>query len=114
MSEITYKQFTKEEDVIYDKSIETLRKALASGISYNEACSALDVADAQLKTIITDDFLKITIAEQHFGKGTPLKELAQKLSLPYEQLLQTKKIMFEDIENTALGEYYRQTSKGEA
>ncbi|MBF0537243.1 MAG: hypothetical protein HQL03_03215 [Nitrospirae bacterium] len=114
MSEVIYKKFTKEEDVIYDKAIETLRKALASGVSYNEACALLDVSDAELKAVIIDDFLKITIAEMHYGGGIPLKEVARKLSVPYELLLQTSKIMLEDIENTGLSEYHRQTSKGEA
>ncbi|MBF0317483.1 MAG: hypothetical protein HQL04_04850 [Nitrospirae bacterium] len=114
MSEVIYKKFTKEEDAIYDKGIETLRKAFAAGVSYPEACVLLDVSDAELKTIITDDFLKILIAELYYGGGIPLKEVAQRLSVAYELILQTHGIMLEDIENTGLSEYHRETSMGEA
>ncbi|KJU81746.1 hypothetical protein MBAV_006063 [Candidatus Magnetobacterium bavaricum] len=114
MSEVIYKQFTKEEDAIYEKGIETLRKALAAGISYPGACAVLEVSDAELKTIITDDFLKISIAELHYGGGIPLNEVARKLSVAYELILKTRGIMLEDIENTGLSEYHRGTSMGEA
>ncbi|MBF0609133.1 MAG: hypothetical protein SFH39_18840 [Candidatus Magnetobacterium sp. LHC-1] len=114
MGEVMYKKFTKEEDAIYDKGIETLRKALASGVSYPEACALLDISDAELKTIITDDFLKISIAELHYGGGMPLKEVARRLSVAYGLIVQTRAIMLEDIENTGLSEYHRQTSQGEA
>ena len=102
MSEkINYKQFTEEEDRIYEKSITVIKSNVGNGVKFDLACEFIAVDDAELKGLIVDDALKIEIAEQHYGKRIPLIEVAKKLGVPMERLLRACTEMMEDVVGTA-------------
>lgn len=105
MSEVKYKEFTKKEEKIYDQAIEEIRKNLRKGMKFQDACNAIDVKDEDLKLIILDDFLKITIAEKHFTLRKTFKEIADELDVPLQAIRVAHQRMLEDIMNTNKGKF---------
>jgi hypothetical protein len=114
MNNVDYKKFTKQEEKIYDESIKLLRKGLSDGLNYKEACASLGVDDQELKNIIVDDFLKICIVEMHYEKTMPLKEVALKLAVSHEDVLNMHKIIIEDVAIASVAEYHKSVSEGQA
>ncbi|KWT91692.1 hypothetical protein [Candidatus Magnetominusculus xianensis] len=114
MEDIRYKEYTKEESRIYDSAMEKLNKSIAQGLNFNDAVSRLDIADEELKRFITDDFLKIFIAQLHYEKGLPLKDVASAMSIPYERVMEAHKAMLQDVQITSIAEYHKGLSKGQA
>ncbi len=92
-----YKNFSKEEEKIYDTEIGKLIKRLQSGQSLNEACSTIDAADEELRQVIADDVLKIVIAELHYNQGMNFEQVAQRLNITVKQIEDTNRIMIEDV-----------------
>jgi hypothetical protein len=82
MAGVKYKEYSPEEDKIYNESIAKIREGMKNGLAFGEACQVIDVADEELKEFILDDALKIMIAELHYGKGMTLEEVARILNLP--------------------------------
>lgn len=96
-----YKKFTPEEDGIYCSAIESIRTGLRSGVKFDLACSCITVRDEELRQLICEDALKIEIAEQHYGSGLPLIDLAKKLGIPLDRVMKANEEMMEDIFHTA-------------
>ena len=92
-----YKHFSKDEERIYDTEIGKLIKRLQSGQSLNEACSAIDVTDEELRQVIADDILKIVIAELHYKQGLDFEQVAQRLNITVKEIEETNRIMIEDV-----------------
>ncbi|GMT47882.1 MAG: hypothetical protein IEMM0007_1448 [bacterium] len=92
-----YKNFSKDEEKIYDIEIGKLIKRLQSGQSLNEACSAIDVVDEELRQVLADDVLKIVIAELHYNQGMDFEQVAQRLKITVKEIEETNRIMIEDI-----------------
>ncbi|MBF0566247.1 MAG: hypothetical protein HQK89_13505 [Nitrospirae bacterium] len=111
MGDVSYKQYTKEENGVYYKAIDTLRASLAAGMKFDEACDGLRVDNEELRMFIVDDFLKICIAEMHYGKGIELVELSKLLGVSEERIQAAKRDMEEDIQNSAISEYHKEVSK---
>jgi|SRR5208283_387579 len=109
MTDINYKEYSPEEGKIYDDSIAKIRGGLTNGLSFKEACSMVEVEDADLKKLIFDDALKIMIAEMHYSKGLLLSQISEKLKVPLKTIEIAKKEMMEDVEVTAT-EVYRRTN----
>lgn len=105
MGKIKYKEFTKEEEKIYDASIELIKKNMKSGMSMDQACDAIEVKDGELKAIIADDFLKITIADMHHAKGKSFDAIAKELKIPMERIIIAYGQMIDDIINTNQGKF---------
>ncbi|MBF0516224.1 MAG: hypothetical protein HQK97_03755 [Nitrospirae bacterium] len=114
MEDFKYKEYTKEESKIYDSAMEKLKKSIAQGLTFDEAASQLDIADPELKQLITDDFLKIFIVEHHYEKGLPLKDVATRMSISHERVMEAHKAMLQDVQVTAISEYHKGISKGQA
>lgn len=114
MEEFRYKEYTKEESTIYDDAMEKLKKSMAEGITLDDAVSRLDIADAELKRLITEDFLKIFIVQLHYEKGLALKDVASTLGITYERVMEAQKAMLQDIQVTSISEYHKGLSKGQA
>jgi len=71
------KEYSPEEDRIYNESIAKIREGMKNGLTFGEACQVIDVTDEELKEFILDDALKIMIAELHYGKAMNLEEVAR-------------------------------------
>jgi hypothetical protein len=82
MPEFAFKEFTPEEDRIYEEAVNAFRKALESGKTLREVYAVYPVEDKELEKLIQADFLKIVIAERHFGQRQTLDEIAGALGVP--------------------------------
>jgi hypothetical protein len=86
-----------EQDHIYKKSIEAIRKNIQNGQTFDLACEAISVEDEQLRRMIIDDALKIEIAEMHYGKNIPLLEISKRLDVSMERLIKANNEMLEEV-----------------
>ena len=82
---------------IYEHATRIIRKNLDDGQTYEQACKPLNDIDQNLKQFIMDDFLKILIAEEHFGTGVDIDDLALHLGLTYEKIESSRDDLIKDI-----------------
>jgi hypothetical protein len=101
MPEFEFKQFTPEEDRIYEEAVSAYRAALDAGKSLKDAYAAYTFTDSGLEKLVQVDFLKIVIAERHFGKNQSLEEIARALAVPNDLISDTKKRMLQEAGVTA-------------
>ena len=105
MPEFEFKQFTPEEDKIYEEAINKFRSILEAGKSLREVYESYPIADKELENLIRADFLKIVIAERHFGMGQTLADLAGALSVPVDLLQDTKNRMLQEAGVSAANQF---------
>jgi len=105
MPEFEFKQFTPEEDKIYEDAISKFRAALDSGKSLREAYASYTIEDEDLGNVIRADFLKIIIAERHFAKGQTLQDLAGVLSVSVDLVQDTKNRMLQEAGVSAASQF---------
>jgi hypothetical protein len=108
MPEFSFKQFTPEEDRIYENAVNAFREALAAGKKLKEAYDSHSIADEELRSIIQADFLKILIAERHFAKREPLDALALSLGVSLDLVTDTMKRMLQEVGITAANQFGQQ------
>ncbi|HAK59709.1 MAG TPA: hypothetical protein DCO77_04910 [Nitrospiraceae bacterium] len=101
MPEFAFKEFTPEEDKIYNETVEQYREGVKQGKALKEIYEGVSLEDKELQKIIEADFLKILIAELHFAKGMSLDELAKSLSISPEVVQDTMKRMLQEVGMTA-------------
>ena len=82
---------------IYERAVRSIRYSLARGLTFDEACSRLTDIDQDLKAYITEDFLKILIAEEHFGSGLGIDDMALILGLSCERIEACRVDMIEEV-----------------
>jgi len=86
----------KDNEIHYEQAVQKMRKEIAKGKTFAQACEILQDIEEYLRPLIQDDFLKIIVAEQHFGEGRGIDDVALFLDLPYETVEASKdKIMSE-------------------
>jgi DNA transposition AAA+ family ATPase len=105
MPEFAFKQFTPDENRIYEEAISRFRSVLEAGKSLREAYESYSIEDKDLENLIRADFLKIVIAERHFGKGQTLEDLAGALGVPLELVQDTKNRMLQEAGVTAASQF---------
>ena len=101
-------EFTPEESRAHHEGFKTIHSGLHRGLGFDEACAALKVADPEMRRIIVDDYLKVTIAERHFHGGVPVEEVASELKLPAGRIAQAKAVMLEEVGAAAAEAFRRQ------
>lgn len=97
MEEFQYKEYSEEENKIYQDAMRKIMEGLKNGLNFAEACNDVDVSDAELKGFITDDALKIVIADMHYNKGLGLADLASLLNISLETAEKANREMLEDV-----------------
>jgi len=105
MPEFYFKEFTPEESRIYEEAVLKYREAIAAGKTLREAYESYSVADKELEKLLQADFLKIMIAELHFGKGQSLEDVARALSVSRELLEDAKKRMIQEAGVSAANQF---------
>jgi hypothetical protein len=105
MPEFSFKEFTPEEDKIYEEAVNKYREALTAGKTLRQAYESYSIADKGLEALIQADFLKIMIAELHFGKGQSLEEVARTLSVSIDLLEDAKKRMLQEAGVSAANQF---------
>jgi len=105
MPEFSFKEFTPEEDRIYEAAVNKYREELAAGKKLKDAYAAYEITDQELRSLIQADFLKILIAERHFAKRESLETLASSLGIPLDLLQDTLKRMLQEVGVTAANQF---------
>jgi len=108
MPEFLFKEFTSEESKIYEDAVNKYREVIAAGKTLRQAYESYAVADKELEAVIQADFLKIMIADLHFGKGKSLADVAATLSVPNELVQDTKKRMLQEAGVSAGNQFGQQ------
>jgi len=104
--------YSEDEDRVYNESFEILRKGLERGLSFDDACGGLKIDDARLRAAVIDDFLKITIAEDHFAKGISLDDVAGRLRVESARLEKARKEMIKEIQETSVEVHRKEVAEG--
>lgn len=89
--------FMSEANRQYMAEITRIRGGLDKGLGFDEATSLIEEKDEAARAGIIEDTLKVLIAEEHFAKGVPLEELAQRLKIAANRLEAAKKSMLDEI-----------------
>ncbi len=95
-----YKEFTKEEEEIYDREMHELLRLVKDGATIPDACEKIKTSNPEMVQILKDDLLKIMIAELHYGKKMPLSDIARLLDVEIGEIMQANEIMIEDVMHT--------------
>jgi hypothetical protein len=77
--------FTPEEERLHEAGFAQIREGLAAGLDFAKACERVAAPDPDLRRIIIDDFLKVTIAQRHFQGGESIAAVAAALGIPAER-----------------------------
>jgi hypothetical protein len=109
MPQFTFKEFTPEEDRVYEEAVNKYREAISAGKKLKEAYDSYAIGDAELRSLIQADFLKIMIAERHFNKNESLEQIADALGAPSELVRDTHARMLQEVGMTAADEFARDT-----
>lgn len=108
MPEFQFKEFTPEEGRIYEEAVNKYREAITAGKPLREAYEAYKIQDKGLENLVQADFLKIIIAERHFGQGQVLDEIARALDIKPELVKDTHARMLQEVGVTAANEFGQQ------
>jgi hypothetical protein len=86
-----------DEELFYEQTIRRLRSQINKGKTYDQACGALSDVEKYLQHEIGEDFLKIIIAERHFGGGYGIDDIALLLDVPYDKIEEIRNHMLRDL-----------------
>lgn len=99
--------FLTEEHKKYKKAIEKIKNAVKNGMSFDDACNSVDIEDAEKKSTLSDDALKVLIADMHFMQKMSTDKIAEILKIPIERITSARESMFEEIKETAVKTFRR-------
>jgi hypothetical protein len=105
MPEFAFKEFTPEEGRIYEEAVNKFREAITEGKALKQAYEAYAIADEELRSLIQADFLKIMIAERHFGQNQSLEEIAKALDVTVDLIKDTHSRMLQEVGITAASQF---------
>ncbi len=92
-----YGQFTAIMHREYERAVKKIREELSQGRTYDHACDTLTDISPEIRTFVKEDFLKIIIAEEHFGAGIDISDIAMFLELPYEKVQSARQTLLNDM-----------------
>ena len=87
------------EELLYEQTIRRLKGEVNKGKTYAQACQTLTDNEKHLQREIGEDFLKVIIAERHFGDGYGIDDIALLLDISYEQVEKIRDYMLRDLGN---------------
>ena len=100
-----------EESRIYEDAVAALREETDQGRTFDQACERLKDIEPELRALIIDDFLKILIAEDHFGSGKGLDDIALYLGIPFETVETARDEMLEEVGQEMADQYRKNTEQ---
>ena len=105
MPEFNFKEFTEEEGRIYDEAVSKFHEAIGAGKTLRQAYESYAIADKDLEKLIQVDFLKILIAERHFGLRQSLDDIARALDVSASLVKNTHARMLQEAGVTAASQF---------
>ena len=100
--------FTAEEERIHEAGFVTIRDGLTAGLGFEKACAGIEAADAELRRIIADDYLKVAIAQRHFHGAESLTDLAASFGIPAERVEAARREMLAEVAAASVDVFRRQ------
>jgi hypothetical protein len=100
--------FTPEEERLHDAGFAAIRGGLAAGLGFDKACEGIETADVDLRRIIVDDFLKVTIAQRNFQAGESTSEIAASLGVSVERVEFARREMLAEVAAASVDVFRRQ------
>jgi len=100
--------FTAEEERLHDEGFAAIRAGLESGLGFAEASERVSAPDPELRRIIVDDFLKVTIAQRHFQGGESTEAIAATLKISVERVEFTRREMLAEVAAASVDVFRRQ------
>ncbi|MBI5559559.1 MAG: hypothetical protein HY885_18205 [Deltaproteobacteria bacterium] len=101
----------QDDEILYEQAVMRMRKEIAKGKTFAQACEILQGIEEHLRPLIQDDFLKIIIAEQHFGQGRGIDDVALFLDLPYETVEASRAKIMSEFDEMFSGHLANHNSK---
>ncbi|HEX9714845.1 MAG TPA: hypothetical protein VGA28_04045 [Desulfurivibrionaceae bacterium] len=92
-----YGQFTAVMHREYERAVKKMREELSQGRTYEHACHGMADISQEIQAFVKEDFLKIIIAEEHFGTGIDISDIALLLELPYEKVESARLALLNDM-----------------
>ena len=100
--------FTAEEERLHEAGFAAISAGLAAGLGFDEACARVEAADAALRRVIADDYLKVTIAQRHFQGTESLAEIAAALGIPAQRAEVARLEMLAEVAAASVDVFRRQ------
>ena len=100
--------FTAEEDRLHEAGFAAIRGGLAAGLGFDAACARVEGVDPDLRRIIVDDFLKVTLAQRHFQGGEGTAEIAAALGISAERVDFARREMLAEVAAASVDVFRRQ------
>lgn len=100
--------FTAEEERLHEAGFAAIGKGLAAGLGFEKACAGIEAADPELRRVIIDDFLKVTIAQRHFQGTESLADIAAAFGIPAERVEAARREMLAEVAAASVDVFRRQ------
>lgn len=100
--------FTPEEERLHEAGFAAIGAGLASGLDFAKACELVEAPDAELRRIIVDDYLKVTIAQRNFEGGESTSDIAGSLGISVERVEYTRREMLAEVAAASVDAFRRQ------
>ncbi|MEA1933327.1 MAG: hypothetical protein U9N60_02700 [Thermodesulfobacteriota bacterium] len=86
-----------EDDMYFERAFDTLHNEISKGSTLDQAGRALTWMNGELKNTVVNEFIKIIIAEQHFGNGRGIDDIALFLGIPYEKVEGVRNVVEKEL-----------------
>ncbi|OKY75435.1 MAG: hypothetical protein BM485_06705 [Desulfobulbaceae bacterium DB1] len=100
-----------DDEFLYEQAVLRMRREIAKGKTFSQACEVLKDIEENLRPIIQEDLLKIIIAEQHFGQGRGIDDVALFLDLPYDTVEASRTKIISEFDEMFSGQLSNSGSK---
>ena len=100
--------FTPQEELAHEAGFAAIRAGLEAGLAFDEACARIESTDADLRRIIVDDYLKVTIAQRHFNGGESTEAVAAALRISVERVEFARREMLAEVAAASVDVFRRQ------
>jgi len=100
--------FTSEEELLHEAGFAAISAGLAAGLDFEKACAKVEAADAGLRRVIVDDFLKVTIAQRNFQGGESTSDIAAALGISVERVEFARREMLAEVAAASVDVFRRQ------
>jgi len=100
--------FTAAEERLHEAGFATIHAGIAAGFGFERACAALETIDVDLRRIIADDYLKVTIAQRHFQGTETIADIAAAFGIPAERVEIARREMLAEVAAASVDVFRRQ------
>lgn len=102
---------TPEEDRLHVAGFAAIQAGIAAGLGFDEACARVESPDPELRRLIVDDFLKVTIAQRHFQGGESTSAIAEALGVPVERIEVARREMISEVAAASVDVFRKQSGE---